>query len=188
MRKTNVQLGYFTACYSKQVYTESFIYRMCLSKMLNSVSYVYADQFAIIIHCVKTVNAYKHNTHTNTLAHCLPGMFYSGLTWSQTSSKENLWTTQHWREYLYRPNRLGVTQLYIVITVYDDIVPDWVQYADNKLSWWVKNIGVRHGGHGGTSVVIIWWYEARWLMALTLVDSWLSDPNPSSGCSAGFYD
>jgi len=38
-----------------QVYAESFIYSICLPEMLNSVSYVYADQFAIIKHCVKIV-------------------------------------------------------------------------------------------------------------------------------------
>jgi len=38
-----------------QVYAESFIYSICLPEMLNSVSCVYADQFAIIKHCVKIV-------------------------------------------------------------------------------------------------------------------------------------
>ena len=31
-----------------QLYAESFIYSICLTEMLNSVSCVYADQFAII--------------------------------------------------------------------------------------------------------------------------------------------
>jgi len=33
---------------SKQLYAESFVYTICLPEMLNSVSCVYADQFAII--------------------------------------------------------------------------------------------------------------------------------------------
>jgi len=63
MRKLNVQLSYFTACYSMQVYTESFIYSICLSQMLNSVSLVYTDQFSIIKYCVKIVCP----QHTNML-------------------------------------------------------------------------------------------------------------------------
>jgi len=35
-----------------EVYAESFIYSICLPEMLNSVSCVYTDQFAIIKHDV----------------------------------------------------------------------------------------------------------------------------------------
>jgi len=38
-----------------QVYAESLIYSICLPEMLHSVSYFYANQFAIIKHCVKIV-------------------------------------------------------------------------------------------------------------------------------------
>jgi len=38
-----------------QVYAELFIYSICPLDMLNSGSCVYADQFAIIIHCAKIV-------------------------------------------------------------------------------------------------------------------------------------
>ena len=38
-----------------QLYAESFIYSICLPEMLNYVSCVYADQFAIIKHCAKIV-------------------------------------------------------------------------------------------------------------------------------------
>jgi len=40
---------------SMRLYAESFIYSICLPEMLNFVSCVYTDQFAIIKHCVKIV-------------------------------------------------------------------------------------------------------------------------------------
>ena len=46
-----------------KLYAESFIYSICLPEMLNSVSCVYADQFAIIKHRVKIVCP----QHTNML-------------------------------------------------------------------------------------------------------------------------
>jgi len=47
-----------------QVYAESFIYSTCVPEMLNSVSHFYADQSAIIKHCVKIVCP-QHTIYTN---------------------------------------------------------------------------------------------------------------------------